>query len=71
MGHSSTQVTIDIYGHLIPRGAHSMGGQAGFGNKSAMFFNRPAQPETDYELRNRRKSLILVVSRAGLEPATR
>jgi integrase len=31
MGHSSIQITVDTYGHLIP-GADSVGGPAGFEN---------------------------------------
>jgi hypothetical protein len=40
MGHSSIQITVDTYGHLIPGAELAGGGPAGFENNSAPISTR-------------------------------
>jgi integrase len=67
MGHSSIQVTVDTYGHLIP------GADIAWVDR----LDAPTTPQPPRNLpvtkvqRNRRNLLKRLVSRAGLEPATR
>jgi len=69
MGHSSIQVTVDIYGHLVPGGNRAAVDRL---DDDAQPNATPAQPDaTDDDAVNDVSPLLGMVSRDGIEPSTR
>ena len=68
MGHSSIQVTVDVYGHLVPGGNRAAVDRLDDAQPSAT----PAQPDEQIAVGEKPVSaLSRVVSRLGIEPRTR
>jgi hypothetical protein len=68
MGHSSIQVTVDLYGHLIP-GGNKQAVDRLDSTQSEVSNATPAQPADSGEWRESAKVLRMLVRPAGLEPA--
>ena len=68
MGHSSIQVTVDVYGHLVPSGNRAALDRLDAAQPTAT----PAQPEAMAVNQGKRVSrLRRMVSQEGIEPSTR
>ena len=68
MGHSSIQVTVDVYGHLVPGGNRAAVDRLDDAQPSAT----PAQPGEKIAVGEKTVSALQrVVSRLGIEPRTR
>src|SRR3954452_7522861 len=67
-GHKSVQITVDVYGHLVPGGNRGPVDRLDDAQPSAT----PAQPEAiTATARDRVSAVESVVSRVGIEPTTR
>jgi integrase len=68
LGHKSIQITVDVYGHLVPGGNRAAVDRLDDAQPSAT----PAQPEAAIVGdQNAVSALECVVSRVGIEPTTR
>ena len=67
MGHASIQVTVDIYGHLVPGGNRAAVDRLDSERPAAS----QAQPATDLRLEVALSPFDSLVSRGGIEPPTR
>jgi integrase len=68
MGHSSIQITVDVYGHLVPGGNRAAVDRLDDAQPNAT----PAQPAQEIAVgENAVSALQRVVSRLGIEPRTR
>jgi hypothetical protein len=69
MGHSSIQVTVDVYGHLVPGGNRAAVDRLDDARQPDA---TPAQPEpVAFEDPNAVSALARMVSQEGIEPSTR
>ena len=73
MGHSSIQITVDLYGHLIPGGNKQAVDRLDMwatDSVSAPMAATPAQPAKLRDMTRPHKPTIPLVRPAGIEPAT-